>query len=204
MKYEVRIASPCHADWNAMSGDARVRHCAECNLDVYNFSEMSEREIDRLVEERQGRLCARFYQRPDGTMLTKNCPTAFRAGLLRATKLTSAALATIIGFIPGLACASVAPAYPTRTSRGAGLALLQIQAAPKGVTVQVVDPSGAGIPHARVRVVSESTNAEERGLTDADGVYRFDGVATGKYRLEIQATGFFTKTLEHVSLPGFG
>lgn len=201
MKQQVRIASPCHADWNAMSGDARVRHCAECNLDVYNFSEMSEREIDRLVEEREERLCARFYQRPDGTMLTKNCPTGFRASLLRATKLTSAALATIIGLIPGFARASTPAANPLRASRGAGFTLLQIQAAPKGVTIQVVDVSGAVVPHATVHITSETSDAAWRDVTNVDGKYTLNEIPTGKYRIRVEVNGFKPWVQEHVSLP---
>jgi hypothetical protein len=200
MKHEVRIASPCHANWDKMPGDARVRHCGECDLDVFNFSEMSEREIERLVEERQGRLCARYYQRPDGTMLTKNCPTAFRASLLRATRVTSAALATIISFVPGLSRApAVAAATPARGR--AGLTLLQIQPAPTGVTIQVVDATGAVIARTAVRVINEATGEISSGLTNSDGVYRLNQTAAGKYRIEIAANGFTSQKLEHVALP---
>ena len=41
----LRIASPCPADWEKMVGDERVRHCAECNLNVYNLSAMTERQV---------------------------------------------------------------------------------------------------------------------------------------------------------------
>ena len=34
---DIRIASPCPADWDKMVGDERVRHCSECNFNVYNF-----------------------------------------------------------------------------------------------------------------------------------------------------------------------
>lgn len=37
----LRIAVPCEADWETMAGDARVRHCTLCNLNVYNFAEMT-------------------------------------------------------------------------------------------------------------------------------------------------------------------
>jgi hypothetical protein len=52
-----------------MQGDDRVRYCPECKLNVYNFSALSPREIERLVAQTEGRLCARYYQRADGTML---------------------------------------------------------------------------------------------------------------------------------------
>ena len=35
---------------------------------------MTEDAALKLVEEREGRLCIRFYQREDGTVLTSDCP----------------------------------------------------------------------------------------------------------------------------------
>src|SRR5262245_30602687 len=36
----LRIASPCSADWDEMTGDDRVRFCGRCRKNVYNLSEM--------------------------------------------------------------------------------------------------------------------------------------------------------------------
>lgn len=70
----LKIASPCPADWDAMTGDDRVRHCSECRLSVYNLSEMTREEAEALIEETEGRLCVRLYQRADGTVITRDCP----------------------------------------------------------------------------------------------------------------------------------
>src|SRR5262249_36340313 len=93
---KIRIASPCSADWNRMSGDDRLRFCPECQLNVYNFSAMQSGEIEPLFPAKTGRLCAHFYQPPDGPMLTQDCPFGFRAALPRATRLASASLSAII------------------------------------------------------------------------------------------------------------
>ena len=74
----IRVASPCPADWNTMAGDDRIRHCSECNLNVYNLSAMTEREVQRLIANSQGRVCGRFYRRADGTILTQDCPRGLR------------------------------------------------------------------------------------------------------------------------------
>ena len=37
----VRVASPCDADWNEMTGDAHRRHCAQCDLHVYDLSALT-------------------------------------------------------------------------------------------------------------------------------------------------------------------
>ena len=76
---EIRIASPCTASWDAMRGDERVRFCDHCRLHVYNLSEMKAEDAAALVERTEGRLCVRFYQRRDGTMLTRDCPIGLRA-----------------------------------------------------------------------------------------------------------------------------
>src|SRR5260370_15414772 len=46
---------------------------------VYNLSEMTRREAEALVREKEGQLCARLYRRADGTILTSNCPAGLRA-----------------------------------------------------------------------------------------------------------------------------
>ena len=75
----VRIASPCKADWSAMKGDDRVRFCAQCKLHVYNLSGMRREEAEQIVRGTEGRLCVRFWQRADGTMITRDCPTGLNA-----------------------------------------------------------------------------------------------------------------------------
>jgi len=75
----IDVASPCPANWDAMTGDDRVRHCSQCDLNVYNLSEMTSGEALRLVNQTEGRLCVRFLRRADGTMITRDCPVGLRA-----------------------------------------------------------------------------------------------------------------------------
>ncbi|NNF57367.1 MAG: hypothetical protein HKN04_03925 [Rhodothermaceae bacterium] len=70
----IHVARPCSADWEAMIGTDRIRHCADCNLNVYNLSALSAAEAQALVDETEGRRCVRFYRRADGTILTQDCP----------------------------------------------------------------------------------------------------------------------------------
>ncbi|MBA3459226.1 MAG: hypothetical protein H0T46_04650 [Deltaproteobacteria bacterium] len=71
----LHVASPCKEDWNAMSGDARVRHCGRCDQNVYNLSEMTREEAESLLFAKEGKLCARYYRRKhDGAVMTKDCP----------------------------------------------------------------------------------------------------------------------------------
>lgn len=96
----VRVASPCDVRWEDMTGNDRRRHCTECDLDVHNISEMSRDDAEHLLSTlSEGRVCARFYRRVDGTILTKDCPVglaAARRAFLRATSRFSAAIGLAI------------------------------------------------------------------------------------------------------------
>lgn len=90
---QVRIASPCPASWTRMRGDDQVRFCEQCQRNVYNLSAMTRPEAERLILEKEGRLCARYYQRADGTLLTQDCPVGLRRARLHLVKLLSAVAA---------------------------------------------------------------------------------------------------------------
>ena len=76
---QLRVASPCKADWNEMLGDERVRFCLSCEKDVYNLSSMAKDDAEALLRDRLGDdLCVRFYQRADGTILTQDCPVGVK------------------------------------------------------------------------------------------------------------------------------
>lgn len=89
----IRIASPCTADWNAMSGDDRVRFCGECSKQVFNLSEMTRDEAQKLLAEQTGRTCVRLYKRPDGTVLTADCPVGLARVRQRMRRMVLAGLA---------------------------------------------------------------------------------------------------------------
>lgn len=97
---QIKIASPCTASWNQMKGDDQVRFCGECQQNVYNLSSMSLPQISQLLEKKEGRTCVRFYRRPDGTVLTDDCPVGLRAVRRRLAMVAAAAgtLLSALGF----------------------------------------------------------------------------------------------------------
>src|SRR5688572_2510988 len=92
----VRIASPCSARWEDMYGDERTRFCGECKLNVYNLSDMTKYDAENLFRLSEGRLCVRYYRRPDGTILTKDCPVGWARVKERVTLFAAAALSLVI------------------------------------------------------------------------------------------------------------
>ena len=75
----LKVASPCPAGWGQMTGDDRVRFCDSCQLNVYNFAELTRKEAEEIIRTTEGRICGRLYRRADGSVITKDCPVGLRA-----------------------------------------------------------------------------------------------------------------------------
>jgi hypothetical protein len=98
----IRIASPCSANWDEMYGNERKRFCGDCKLNVYNLSGMTKAAAEDLLERSEGRLCVRFYRRADGSVLTQNCPIGWAKVKQRARVFATAAFSMIVGLLSGL------------------------------------------------------------------------------------------------------
>jgi hypothetical protein len=85
------VATPCTARWDEMEGDDKVRYCGQCQLNVFNAAAMTDEEVlDAMVRVTQGkRVCMRLYRRPDGMVLTKNCPAGLKRLQKRARKVAA-------------------------------------------------------------------------------------------------------------------
>jgi len=177
----IRIAAPCPVSWDKMTGDERVRHCQECKLNVYNLSDMTRAEAERLIASREGRLCVRFYRRADGTVLTRDCPRGLRALSERACRIAGAVLAAMMTV--GTAVAKT-PASRTPPNQA------QDDHAQLGLDVTVVDPTGAVIPNASVELCNCKDHGRTPVNTDASGMAHFSGLAQGTYELVVRAKGF--------------
>lgn len=121
---QVEIASPCSARWEDMAGDDRSRHCAECNLDVYNLSAMSRDAAESFLSERlgAGRVCVQLYRRSDGTILTQDCPVGLAAIRARARRTAVRVAAAIVALVSATVFAqwrgSEHEAYPFSVKAG--------------------------------------------------------------------------------------
>jgi hypothetical protein len=83
-----------------MAGDDRKRFCSECRLTVYNLSAMTRDEATAMLVNAEGRLCAGFFRRADGTVLTRDCPVglaAVRAKTVAGLRRIAAAVSLLVG-----------------------------------------------------------------------------------------------------------
>jgi hypothetical protein len=176
----IRVASPCTANWEKMTGDDRVRYCDQCKLSVYNFSAMSSTEIEELLAERTGRVCGRLYQRTDGTILTKDCPVGFRFVVRRVSRVAATAIAAMM---------SVSSVTAQNTHQNDSL--LQIQQMRSILRIVVIDETGALIPRSELHLQNESGRTFD-ATTGPFGDYLFSALEPGNYVLRVQGP------------PGFG
>ena len=93
----LQVVSPCSTDWDRMPGDEKKRFCSECDIFVYDFSQMTRRQVEAIVSIHRGRVCARITRRPDGSLLTLETPRAHPVVARRASPVVNATLAAILG-----------------------------------------------------------------------------------------------------------
>lgn len=110
-----------------MSGDERVRMCAACRKHVYNFTAMRTEEVRELVQKTEGRVCGRFFQRADGTVMTADCPVGLRK--LRRTAAAAIALVLAMVLLPMLMVKS-AP-----SPEGSAFSFARVEAFARGLPV---------------------------------------------------------------------
>jgi hypothetical protein len=197
----LRVASPCQTDWDAMAGDERTRFCLECNKNVHNLSAMTRQQAASLISERQGKLCARFSLRPDGTLITLE-PTAAasRAPRGRASRVVAAAAFTALFSF----CASVFAQQTPTTRAGespAQLSQQDVKPANRQRTNDerektaklhgtIYDFEKSVVPQAKVTLVKESTQQERIVETNDEGVFIIADLEDGLYTLVAEFPGF--------------
>ena len=198
----IRIASPCPANWDQMAGDDRLRFCDECNLHVYNISEMTRAEAETLIAGTEGRLCARIYRRADGTVITRDCPVGLRAIRRRMARSATAVFAavmalatTVFGQKPGskdkTSCRQ--QVVMVRESKQSTTGLSELSGT-------ILDPNGATVLGAEITIKTEGAAKPLTTTSNAEGKFLLAGVAPGSYDLVISAPGFQKLQLPVVSL----
>lgn len=74
------------------------------------------------------------------------------------------------------------------------LLLFAVSSLAQGTTGQiagtVTDPNGAVVPGATVRAINLGTNATRETTTDSEGIYGFQLLPPGRYRVEVSGSGF--------------
>lgn len=113
----VKIASPCSANWDEMLGNERKRFCGECKLNVYNLSGMTKYDAENLLFASEGRVCVRYFRRSDGTILTADCPVGWAAVKHRLSVAATAVFSMFLTLVAGLLAVSFLRNYSETIKR---------------------------------------------------------------------------------------
>ena len=195
----LRIATPCPIGWEQMTGDNRVRFCDHCQLNVYNISELSRIEAEKLIASTEVRLCARLFRRADGTVLTKDCPVGLRALRRRVAKRTAAIFAAIMG----LSCAAFGQESSGK-DKSSGPTQTKItrtnipDQTGTSLSVTVADAAGAVIPDAKILITDLRTNDITNAASNDEGKFEVGSLAEGIYSIKIESPGFIAYTVDSV------
>jgi hypothetical protein len=189
----MRVASPCPTSWDAMKGDNRARYCDLCDLHVYNISELTRKEVTKLIAEKEGRICARLYKRTDGTVLTKDCPVGLRAIRRRVSRATAATLTAVLSLCTSAFGRSMSKDSPsgstpfevTHTNHGN---LTQYNRGE--ILGRVIDPSGSAIASAIVTITNQTTGKQIKSETSPNGNFQFAMLEAGVYTIGVESPYF--------------
>jgi hypothetical protein len=186
----IAVASPCPVAWDDMAGNDRARFCNQCGLNVYNISAMTKQEAESFIANAEGRICAKFYRRADGTILTRDCPVGLRAVRKKVSRAAAAAFSALISLFGGSATFAQerqpkddGKVDIQRTLRREG------QAAIEGT---VFDGALGRITGARVKLINNATKQEIITETNSGGNFRFPGLEKGVYTIQVSAEGFIS------------
>lgn len=206
----IEVREPCSVAWDSMSGDDRVRFCRECSKQVYDFSRMTRVEIERLLIAADGRLCARFSGRADGTIETADSLNGAFATRRRVPLRVSAALSAVLSL-----CASAFAQSPANTAEPQKQRLPYTlrrdhgrKDQPRATTTElhgtIFDLVGAVIARATITLVNEVSKKKYTAMSDDEGTYHISNVAPGTYKFQAQSIGFTTFTKSRLDLKAGG
>ena len=91
--------------------------------------------------------------------------------------------------VAGLAVAAASLPAPVAAQSGSG-----------AITGIVKDSTGGAIPGAQVKVLNEDTNVSVESVTNQEGAYRVGSLVPGKYRVDVELSGFETVTRRPITL----
>lgn len=182
----IAVASPCLVAWDDMTGNDRVRFCNQCNLNVYNISAMTKPEAESFIANAEGRICAKFYRRADGTVLTQDCPVGLRAVRKKVSRAAAAAFSAIVSLFGGTALFAQQPKSESQVDIQRTLRRYR-QAAIEGT---IFDLTRTGIPGARVKLINELTKQEVATKANDNGRFRFSDLEKGIYTIQVYREGF--------------
>ncbi len=204
---QIQTNNPCTADWNDMIGNDEVRFCRHCDLSVYNLSAMTRQEALRLVIASNGKLCARYIRRPNGSVRTADAVVQQLHSIKRrASRIAAGAFSAALTVSSSVVAASpsTSRSRPTLQDNFTSLALtnkiLSVGNSGSIITGVVTDQNGAVIPGATITLLDQENGTVQSTTTNNEGVFECRNLGPGEFSIKIEAPGFSEKQIRSISI----
>lgn len=187
---QLKIETPCTANWDQMIGNEWVRFCEHCQLMVNDLTPLTPKRVRRLIANSKGRLCVRYRLSPEGAPLLKAAPQQLHQIRTRVSKIAAGAFTTMLSISSATSQPTIQTLHqhPIALKRSnSALAPVVFGASIKGT---VTDPAGAVVPGANLKLGMNEQPDLYGATTNGEGAFSFEGLEPGAYKLSIEAPGF--------------
>jgi hypothetical protein len=162
-KLNLAIQKSCGESWDRMAGTVSRRFCESCQKSVHDISQMTRREVAKLIDTSPNGLCGRVTRNQSGEVVFRREAGSKGPGRLVGISLLGAS------------------AVAAQTQSTAPSCKLEIK---------VADPSGAAIRDAQVSVARDKNWLDgEVVRTDSKGIADYE-LTAGNYNLRVASIGF--------------
>lgn len=190
---QIEIVSPCSADWDSMKGNDQIRFCEHCNRNVNDLTQITHKQIKRLIAHSNGRFCVRYYPGSGAPLPARSIPQKVHQIGRRVSRIAAGAFTAALSLSSTVAQTQ----QPNRAnSANDELAIVGTVAANEvrglsgAITGSIYDPNGALIAGASISLANEKTNLSLVTISDPQGEYKFESLEPGTYLLRVEAPGF--------------
>ncbi len=199
----LQIPKPCPSDWEKMMGDDRKRFCIACHKYVYNLSAMSRREAEALIEDSQGKVCARFTRLADGQVITHEPPIILHHINRRPSPIAAAIVTAMLSLSPAIAApqpSQINNQAVSQTETSGPKNPIDSQGSMARFHGTVLDAYKAVIAGAKVTLIEDTALTEQTTTTSNEGTFYFETVKAGFYSLRVEAPGFANSETRGITL----
>lgn len=187
----VNVSSACSTSWDTMSGTSQKKFCGECNKHVFDFSQMSRREADAIIEASRGNLCARITRTAEGKILTKE-PIPILPVRIQNRRTSPAAnllMSAVLGITPAMITVVPLAVSAATYSQNSSDQNPKTEGGNASISGTVVDTVEAIITDANISLSSDSI-VRQTTTSNADGAYSFQNIASGVYAITVTRSGY--------------
>jgi hypothetical protein len=184
----IDVPKPCDKSWDEMTGDNQTRLCSHCDTQIHNLSEMSAKEVQKLLTQSKGKVCVRLTRDADGKVQTNDRK-------YYQIKRNARIAASVLSITLALTTVPFAQSANTKS-----LVENQAKTQQNFLTLTIADSNSAVIPNAQVKIINLETKREQTGRSNENGELQFVIDKLGNYEIVVVGIAGFKELRKSVEL----